>query len=86
MMCARSVTRSSSALQSRVLGITCVHSENGKLAVIHYAQTTLMSGHDPCRAAAYSPSHRKSIRIETPISPISYTDGDVRLRYWLARG
>jgi hypothetical protein len=33
MMCARSVTRSNSALQSRALGITWVHSENGKLVV-----------------------------------------------------
>jgi hypothetical protein len=32
-MCARSVMRSSSALQSLAFGITCVHSENGKLVV-----------------------------------------------------
>ena len=30
---ARSVIRSNSALQSRALGITCVHSENGRLVV-----------------------------------------------------
>ena len=32
-MCARSVIRSSRALHSRAFGITCVHSENGKLVV-----------------------------------------------------
>jgi len=33
MMCARSVMRSSKALQRRGFGNTCVHSENGKLVV-----------------------------------------------------
>ena len=32
-MCARSVMRSSRALQSRAFGITCVHSEKGKFVV-----------------------------------------------------
>src|SRR3954463_2440671 len=32
-MCARSVMRSSNASQSRAFGITCVHSENGRLVV-----------------------------------------------------
>jgi hypothetical protein len=33
-MCARSVMRSSTALHKRAFGITCVHSENGKLVVM----------------------------------------------------
>jgi hypothetical protein len=33
MMYARSVIRSISALHSRALGMTCVHSENGRLVV-----------------------------------------------------
>jgi hypothetical protein len=33
MICGRSVIRSINALQSRALGITCVHSENGKFVV-----------------------------------------------------
>ena len=37
MMCARSVTRSNSALHNRVLVNTCVHSENGKFVVMMIA-------------------------------------------------
>lgn len=39
MMWARSVTRSNSALQSRALGKTVVHSENGRLVVIRMADS-----------------------------------------------
>ena len=43
IMCARSVIRSNSALQSRGFGNTVVHSENGKLVVIMSADRSARS-------------------------------------------
>jgi hypothetical protein len=38
MMCARSVTRSSSALHSRGFGNTCIHSENGRFSLQNHGR------------------------------------------------
>ena len=43
MMWARSVMRSNTALHNRALGMTCVHSENGRLVVNYTAERSARS-------------------------------------------
>src|ERR1700730_9541512 len=43
MMWARSVMRSNTALHNRALGMTCVHSENGRLVVNNTAERSARS-------------------------------------------
>ncbi len=71
MMCARSVIRSSSALHSRALGITCVHSEKGRLVV------TMTAAFSARSAITWNTRGKESIRASGGIVMVGNFDVDV---------